>query len=183
MIALANDEAELAAVLAHEIGHALAGHTGGRAPANRVAAEFEADRLGLGSGGGRLRPARRPTSGDAGRRLRARRPAARRGADGRARLRPGRSSSGCAPRGGRGPVAGGRGGRTRHLAAIDGMAWGPRTAGLRLRLHRIAGNEDVAAMARAMPVGNAPRARFDLLNGLRPGESLRVGDWVKLVGR
>ena len=43
-----NDEAELAAVLAHEIGHVARRPHGGRPPANRVAAEAEADRLGLG---------------------------------------------------------------------------------------------------------------------------------------
>ena len=74
-------------------------------------------------------------------------------------------------------------GRDRHLAAIDGMAWGPRSAGLRIRLHRIAPGDDVRALAAAMPVGNAPLARFDLLNGLGPGESLRVGDVIRLVGR
>ena len=185
MIALANDEAELAAVLAHEIGHALAGHTGGRAPANRVAAEFEADRLGLGflaaAGYDPRAQADLQATLVAAYALDARlRGAAPTGARGYApglveRLRASASAAARWPAGARG--------RTRHLAAIDGMAWGPRTAGLRLRLHRIAGNEDVAAMARAMPVGNAPQARFDLLNGLRPGESLRVGDWVKLVGR
>ena len=36
-------------------------------------------------------------------------------------------------------------------------------------------------MAAAMPVGRAPRAQFDLMNGIRPGESLRVGDRIKLV--
>ena len=80
-------------------------------------------------------------------------------------------------------AAGGMRGRGRHLAAIDGMAWGPRSAGLRVRLHRIAAGDDVRALAATMPVGNAPLARFDLLNGLGPGESLRVGDVVKLVGR
>ena len=48
MLALANDEAELATVLAHEIGHALAGD--GQVPAGdraRRAAEVAADRTGL----------------------------------------------------------------------------------------------------------------------------------------
>ncbi len=53
---------------------------------------------------------------------------------------------------------------------------------LRIRIHRIAPGDNVAAMAAAMPVGAAPRARFDLLNGLAPGQRLRVGDEVKLVG-
>jgi predicted Zn-dependent protease len=53
---------------------------------------------------------------------------------------------------------------------------------LRIRIHRIAPGEDVAALASGMPVGTAARARFDLLNGLRPGMALRVGDAVKLVG-
>ncbi|HVL21239.1 MAG TPA: M48 family metallopeptidase, partial [Amaricoccus sp.] len=48
MLALANDEAELAVVLAHEIGHAVAGHGPSlRTPAARRAAELEADRLGM----------------------------------------------------------------------------------------------------------------------------------------
>jgi predicted Zn-dependent protease len=57
-----------------------------------------------------------------------------------------------------------------------------RSAPLRIRIHRIEAGDDVAAMAGAMPVGAASRAKFDLINGLRPGRSLRVGDAIKLVG-
>jgi predicted Zn-dependent protease len=57
-----------------------------------------------------------------------------------------------------------------------------RAAPLRIRIHRIAEGDDVAAMAAAMPVP-APRATFDLINGLAPGRVLRVGDAIKLVGR
>lgn len=57
-----------------------------------------------------------------------------------------------------------------------------RAEPLRIRIHRIVPGDDVAAMADAMPVGAASRARFDLINGLRPGRSLRVGDAIKLVG-
>lgn len=56
-----------------------------------------------------------------------------------------------------------------------------RSAPLRIRIHRIAAGEDVAAMARTMPVPAASRATFDLLNGLGPGRVLRVGDAIKLV--
>ena len=52
---------------------------------------------------------------------------------------------------------------------------------LRIRIHRIAAGDDVKAMAGGMPIGAASRARFDLINGLRPGRSLRVGDAIKLV--
>ena len=52
---------------------------------------------------------------------------------------------------------------------------------LRIRVHRIAAGDDVARMASGMPVGAASRAKFDLINGLRPGRGLRVGDAVKLV--
>jgi predicted Zn-dependent protease len=52
---------------------------------------------------------------------------------------------------------------------------------LRIRIHRIAAGDDVAAMASEMPVGAGSRARFDLMNGLKPGSRLRVGDAVKLV--
>ena len=52
---------------------------------------------------------------------------------------------------------------------------------LRIRIHRIAAGDDVAGMASAMPVGAGSRAKFDLINGLSPGRSLRVGDAVKLV--
>ena len=52
MLALVGDEAELAVVLGHEIGHAVAGHgLAGRGQASdraRRAAEFEADHLGMG---------------------------------------------------------------------------------------------------------------------------------------
>ena len=185
MLALAGDEAEVAAVLAHEVAHVLAGDTRpGAAP--RAGTEAAADALGLRilaaagydpraqadlqpalvaahaldarlRGGGPPLPARAyaPALDD---RLRASRAAARR-------------------------ATGGDRGRSRHLAAIDGMAWGPRSAGLHIRLHRIGPRDDVLALASRMPVGNAPRARFDLLNGLGPGESLRVGDVIKLVGR
>ena len=48
MLALANDEAELAAILGHEIGHALAGDAvEARTDAQRRAAEFAADRTGM----------------------------------------------------------------------------------------------------------------------------------------
>lgn len=52
---------------------------------------------------------------------------------------------------------------------------------LRVRIHRIARGEDVAALASAMPVGPDARTRFDVMNGLAAGASLRVGDRVKLV--
>ena len=52
---------------------------------------------------------------------------------------------------------------------------------LRIRIHRIAAGDDVKAMAGGMPIGAASRAWFDLINGLRPGRSLRVGDAIKLV--
>ncbi len=48
---------------------------------------------------------------------------------------------------------------------------------LRLRIHRVSGEEDLRALIDAMPV-NAPRARFETLNGLRP---VRAGDRVKLI--
>lgn len=49
MLALANDEAELAAVLAHEIGHGVSGDAEREADeATRRASEFRADRLGMG---------------------------------------------------------------------------------------------------------------------------------------
>lgn len=49
-----------------------------------------------------------------------------------------------------------------------------------LKVHRIAAGEDVAALVAAMPVP-APRATFEVLNGLQPGKVLRVGDEIKLV--
>ena len=51
---------------------------------------------------------------------------------------------------------------------------------LRLRIHRIARGEDVVAIAAGMPV-NPSRPWFDVLNGLAPGASLRVGDLIKVV--
>jgi predicted Zn-dependent protease len=51
---------------------------------------------------------------------------------------------------------------------------------LRLRIHRISGREDLAAVVDDMPVA-APRPRFETLNGLSPGEPLRAGDRVKLI--
>lgn len=52
---------------------------------------------------------------------------------------------------------------------------------LRLRVHRIAPGENIAALVEAMPVASPPET-FALLNGLKPGQSLRVGDRVKLIG-
>ncbi len=57
-------------------------------------------------------------------------------------------------------------------------------AGIRpphIRIHRVARGDDIVAMAAAMPVGEASRAQFDLMNGIRPGGKLRVGDEVKVV--
>ena len=50
----------------------------------------------------------------------------------------------------------------------------------RLRVHRIVAGDDVTALVEAMPV-EAPRETFELLNGLRPGKTLHVGDRVKLI--
>src|SRR5688572_1267729 len=177
MLALAGDEAELAAVLAHEVAHVVLGHASGRPPANRVASEAEADRLALRflAAAGydpRAQPDLQATliaahALDARLRGAAIPLPARSYAPGLDdRLRASRAAVRLA--------RGGTRGRDRHLAAIDGMAWGPRTAGLRIRLHRIGPGDDVLALASSMPVGNAPRARFDLLNGLAPGESLRL---------
>ena len=56
-----------------------------------------------------------------------------------------------------------------------------RVSPLRLRIHRIARGEDVAALAASMPVGPHARARFDVMNGLAGGGTLRAGDLVKVV--
>jgi predicted Zn-dependent protease len=185
MLALANDEAEVAAVLAHEVAHVLAGHA--RAGAgHRGGIEAEADRIGVrllaAAGYDPRAQADLQATLIAAHALDARLRGARAQLPARAyapalddRLRASRAAAGRS--------AGGMRGRARHLAAIDGMAWGPRSAGLRIRLHRIGPRDDVLALASTMPVGNASRARFDLLNGLGPGASLRVGDVVKLVGR
>ena len=176
----------MAAVLAHEVAHVVLGHASGRPPANRVASEAEADRLALRflAAAGydpRAQPDLQATL-IAAHALDARLRGAPRPLPARS-YAPGLDDRLRASRAAGPAYRGGTRGRDRHLAAIDGMAWGPRSAGLRVRLHRIAPGDDVLALASAMPVGNAPRARFDLLNGLAPGESLRLGDVVKLVGR
>ncbi len=186
MLALAGDEAEVAAVLAHEIAHVVVGHASGRPPANRVASEAEADRLALRflAAAGydpRAQPDLQATL-IAAHALDARLRGAPRPLPARS-YAPGLDDRLRASRAAVRLARGGTRGRDRHLAAIDGMSWGPRSAGLHVRLHRIAPGDNVLALASAMPVGNAPRARFDLLNGLAPGESLRLGDVVKLVGR
>ena len=56
-----------------------------------------------------------------------------------------------------------------------------RISPLRLRIHRIARGEDVAALAASMPVGTDARAQFDVMNGLAGGGALRAGDLVKVV--
>ncbi len=65
----------------------------------------------------------------------------------------------------------------RSLPAAEAARIPPR----RIRIHRIAAGENVAALADGMPVGAGSRAWFDLINGLRPGQGLRVGDAVKVV--
>ena len=186
MLALAGDEAEMAAVLAHEVAHVVLGHASGRPPANRVASEAEADRLALRflAAAGydpRAQPDLQATL-IAAHALDARLRGAPRPLPARS-YSPGLDDRLRASRAAVRLARGGTRGRDRHLAAIDGLSWGPPSAGLRIRLHRIGPGDDVLALASSMPVGNAPRARFDLLNGLAPGESLRLGDVVKLVGR
>ena len=61
-----------------------------------------------------------------------------------------------------------------------GPAEASRARPLRLRVHRAAAGENVTALVDAMPV-EAPRETFELLNGLRPGRTLRAGDQVKLI--
>ena len=56
-----------------------------------------------------------------------------------------------------------------------------RVSPLRLRIHRVARGEDVAALAASMPVGPAAREQFDVMNGLADGGALRAGDLVKVV--
>ena len=56
-----------------------------------------------------------------------------------------------------------------------------RVSPLRLRIHRVARGEDVAALAASMPVGPDARAQFDVMNGLAGGGALRAGDLVKVV--
>lgn len=56
-----------------------------------------------------------------------------------------------------------------------------RARPLRIRIHTIAPGDDVTALASAMPVGPGARAWFQVLNGLHPGDGLRVGEEIKLV--
>lgn len=129
MLALADDEAELAAVLAHEIGHALSGDGLAGMRGDRMAAEVRADRLGLtylvAAGydpdaqadilsalaasqtlaariGGRAPVASPDHPGYGARIAEARQQAARTG------VRPGQGARG----------------RDAYLAAIDGLTWG-----------------------------------------------------------
>ena len=132
MLALIGDEAELAAVLGHEIGHALAGHglaaRGGASERERRSAEFAADRLGMRlSRGGRLRSRRAGRlPGDARREPGARRPARGRG---RSAARPATirrsptARSWRAREAARLPARGVRN-RDAYLDAIDGLTWG-----------------------------------------------------------
>lgn len=181
IVALAIDEAELAAVIAHEIGHKLAGHgeVGSIGGGSRI--EAEADRIGM-----QLIVAAGYDPRAQGR-LQARMLASDALVFNLAGFPPQNESDlaqrqRVSAREGRDGPAGERG-RARFLQAIDGMAWGPQGSGLRIVVRRIAPGEDVVALASAMPVGPGARARFDLLNGLTPGQSLRVGDWVKLIAR
>ncbi len=65
----------------------------------------------------------------------------------------------------------------RSLSRSEAAALPP----LRIAIRRIEPGEDVTAMAAGMPVGAGSRALFDVINGLRPGKSLRIGDAVKVV--
>ena len=111
--------------------------------------------------------------------------------DGLGRQRAGRGADGGAARGPPLPAhraaparrrrrAGGAGGGGAELPAAF-QAEAARLPPLRLRIHRLARGEDVAALAAAMPVGPQARARFEVMNGLAGGGTLRAGDLVKVV--
>jgi predicted Zn-dependent protease len=51
----------------------------------------------------------------------------------------------------------------------------------RIAIVTVRGGETAESMARQMNVDNFPVERFQVLNGLRPGEPLRAGARVKLV--
>ena len=80
--------------------------------------------------------------------------------------------TGCLRAGGR-HRGGGAGGGGGELPAADAGRGGGGAAA-RVRIHRIAAGDDVTAMAAACRRA-ASRAKFELINGLRPGRNLRVG--------
>ncbi len=64
----------------------------------------------------------------------------------------------------------------RSLPARDAARLPPR----RIQIRRITRGENVAALARSMPIA-ASGAWFDVLNGLSSGDTLKVGDQIKVV--
>lgn len=65
----------------------------------------------------------------------------------------------------------------RRLAPQESAAIRP----LRIRAHQVKPGETVAGLARTLPV-EAAEQRFRLINGLAADETLRPGQWVKLIG-
>ena len=51
----------------------------------------------------------------------------------------------------------------------------------RLTTYRVREGDSVASLARRLPYAEAREQRFRVLNGLAPGQALRVGQVVKLV--
>jgi len=51
----------------------------------------------------------------------------------------------------------------------------------RLRVHEVRPGETLASLARRLPYPDYREERLRVLNGLRPGESLRAGQKIKLI--
>lgn len=65
----------------------------------------------------------------------------------------------------------------RRLSAAEAAGLKP----LRIRVVRVGAGESVASLAARMPYPDHRRLRFEVLNGLAPGERLRPGAFVKIV--
>ncbi len=65
----------------------------------------------------------------------------------------------------------------RKVSASEAAQWKP----WRIRLHRVAPGDTAEKLAQRMPFEKLKVERFRALNGLEPGEGLRVGETVKIV--
>lgn len=72
-------------------------------------------------------------------------------------------------------------GRTAHLDAINGLAYGPEKELKTLSVVIVRKGDTINALAQGMAVADNHVARFRILNGLLPGDVLKAGERVKLI--
>jgi len=67
------------------------------------------------------------------------------------------------------------------IRRLDGMAFGERQSGRRIRVVQVRPGERIADLARVSNLERHAEAQLRLLNGLYPGGEPRPGQWIKIV--